>query len=203
MAALERGGRPDLVPPRRPRPRHVPRAHRAARATARRLTEAHAEVVRRHGRRGARAADVRRAGAHLRAHARGEWRPFQEFMIVEQARGPVEAVELRGIERARPTPEVLAAVAEAEAIVIGPSNPVDLDRPDPGAAGNARGAVRRRRPGRGRQPVRRRPRGQGPDRGVLRAGGHRAERHGGRRRLRADCSTAWSPTRRPRASRRS
>ena len=50
--------------------------------------------------------------------------PFQEFMIVERAEGAIEAVGLRGLERARPSDAVLQAVAEAEAIVIGPSNPV-------------------------------------------------------------------------------
>ena len=45
-------------------------------------------------------------------------------MIRERAAGPVEDVELRGLEAARPTPEVLDAIAHAEAIVIGPSNPV-------------------------------------------------------------------------------
>jgi len=50
--------------------------------------------------------------------------PFQEFMIVERAKGPIEAVELRGLEAARPTDAVLQAIAEAGAIVIGPSNPV-------------------------------------------------------------------------------
>jgi LPPG:FO 2-phospho-L-lactate transferase len=50
--------------------------------------------------------------------------PFQEFMIVERAEGTIEGVELRGLERARPSDAVLQAVAEAEAIVIGPSNPV-------------------------------------------------------------------------------
>jgi LPPG:FO 2-phospho-L-lactate transferase len=50
--------------------------------------------------------------------------PFQEFMIVERAEPPIEGVELDGIERARPTPEVLDALAKAETIVIGPSNPV-------------------------------------------------------------------------------
>jgi LPPG:FO 2-phospho-L-lactate transferase len=53
----------------------------------------------------------------------GEWRPFQEFMILERGAAP-EAVELRGIESAKPTPEVLEAIAQADAIVIGPSNPV-------------------------------------------------------------------------------
>jgi LPPG:FO 2-phospho-L-lactate transferase len=50
--------------------------------------------------------------------------PFQEFMIVESARGPIDGVELRGVERARPTGAVLDAIASAAAIVIGPSNPV-------------------------------------------------------------------------------
>jgi LPPG:FO 2-phospho-L-lactate transferase len=45
-------------------------------------------------------------------------------MIVEGAAQPVEGVGFRGAEAARPTEEVLTAVAEAEAIVIGPSNPV-------------------------------------------------------------------------------
>jgi LPPG:FO 2-phospho-L-lactate transferase len=56
--------------------------------------------------------------------ARGRTLPFQEFMIVERAEGPVEDVELRGLERARPSDAVLQAIAEADAIVIGPSNPV-------------------------------------------------------------------------------
>jgi LPPG:FO 2-phospho-L-lactate transferase len=56
--------------------------------------------------------------------ARGRELPFQEFMIVEGAQGPIEAVELRGLDRARPSDAVLEAIAAAEAIVIGPSNPV-------------------------------------------------------------------------------
>jgi LPPG:FO 2-phospho-L-lactate transferase len=45
-------------------------------------------------------------------------------MIIGQGEGPIEAVELRGIESARPTPEALEALRRARAIVIGPSNPV-------------------------------------------------------------------------------
>jgi LPPG:FO 2-phospho-L-lactate transferase len=56
--------------------------------------------------------------------ARGTWFEFQPFMIRERAAGPVDDVRLRGIGSARPTPEVLDAVAAAETIVIGPSNPV-------------------------------------------------------------------------------
>jgi LPPG:FO 2-phospho-L-lactate transferase len=55
--------------------------------------------------------------------AGGDWHPFQEFMIKLRGADP-EAIELRGIESARPTREVLDAIASAEAIVIGPSNPV-------------------------------------------------------------------------------
>jgi LPPG:FO 2-phospho-L-lactate transferase len=49
---------------------------------------------------------------------------FQEFMIRERAAGPVRGVELDGIDAARPTHDVLQAIAAARAIVVGPSNPV-------------------------------------------------------------------------------
>jgi LPPG:FO 2-phospho-L-lactate transferase len=64
--------------------------------------------------------------APIRTHvrARGEWFGFQEFMIREGARGPVEGVEVLGAGPARPTPEALEAIATASAVVIGPSNPV-------------------------------------------------------------------------------
>jgi LPPG:FO 2-phospho-L-lactate transferase len=52
------------------------------------------------------------------------WRSLQQYLVAEHAGAPVEGVEVEGIAEARPTPEVLVAVAEAEAIVIGPSNPV-------------------------------------------------------------------------------
>jgi LPPG:FO 2-phospho-L-lactate transferase len=52
------------------------------------------------------------------------WRAFQQFMIQDRARGPLAALEFRGSEHARPTAEVLGAIAGARAIVIGPSNPL-------------------------------------------------------------------------------
>jgi LPPG:FO 2-phospho-L-lactate transferase len=52
------------------------------------------------------------------------WRGLQEFLIVDRAQPAVEGIELEGIAEAEPTPEILAAISEAEAIVIGPSNPV-------------------------------------------------------------------------------
>jgi LPPG:FO 2-phospho-L-lactate transferase len=52
------------------------------------------------------------------------WHSFQEFMIREQAAGPVEGLEFRGAEQARPSAAALQAIAAADAIVIGPSNPL-------------------------------------------------------------------------------
>jgi LPPG:FO 2-phospho-L-lactate transferase len=51
-------------------------------------------------------------------------RGLQEFLILDHGEAPIEGVELDGIAGAVPTREVLAAIAAAEAIVIGPSNPV-------------------------------------------------------------------------------
>jgi LPPG:FO 2-phospho-L-lactate transferase len=52
------------------------------------------------------------------------WTPFQEFMIRRRGQDPVDGLEYRGVEQARPTEEVLTAVERAGAIVIGPSNPL-------------------------------------------------------------------------------
>ncbi|HWI08521.1 MAG TPA: 2-phospho-L-lactate transferase [Solirubrobacteraceae bacterium] len=56
--------------------------------------------------------------------AGGRWAPFQEFMIRAGGEGPVQDTQLRGAREALPTAEVLAEIAAARAIVIGPSNPV-------------------------------------------------------------------------------
>jgi LPPG:FO 2-phospho-L-lactate transferase len=52
------------------------------------------------------------------------WRDFQEYLVRDRAEPTIEAVEFEGVERSAPSPEVLEALARAEAIVIGPSNPV-------------------------------------------------------------------------------
>jgi LPPG:FO 2-phospho-L-lactate transferase len=52
------------------------------------------------------------------------WRSFQEFMIRDRAAGPVEGLEFRGAEQARASEQALDAIARADAIVIGPSNPL-------------------------------------------------------------------------------
>jgi LPPG:FO 2-phospho-L-lactate transferase len=88
-----------------------------------RLTDAHAAVV---DACGVRARVLPMSDEPVRTHvkSRGDWIEFQRFMIVERAAAPIEAVELRGVERAVVTPEVVDAIAGADAIVIGPSNPI-------------------------------------------------------------------------------
>jgi LPPG:FO 2-phospho-L-lactate transferase len=55
--------------------------------------------------------------------ARGRVWSLQEFLIKGRGQGPVEDVQFRGAREAAPTPEVLAAISDASAIIIGPSNP--------------------------------------------------------------------------------
>jgi LPPG:FO 2-phospho-L-lactate transferase len=45
-------------------------------------------------------------------------------MIKARSEGPVDDVDLRGAAAAGPSPEVAEAIARADAIVIGPSNPI-------------------------------------------------------------------------------
>jgi LPPG:FO 2-phospho-L-lactate transferase len=88
-----------------------------------RLTTAHAAVVEELG---VRARVVPMSDAPVRTEVRtpAGWRPFQEFMILDRAAAPIEQVELRGIEDAAPPPEALDAIARADAILVGPSNPI-------------------------------------------------------------------------------
>ena len=88
-----------------------------------RQTQAHAAVV---DACGVQASVLPMSDAPVRTHVRtrGEWLEFQRFMIVERAAAPIEDVELRGIDDAAPPPEALDAIAAADAIVIGPSNPI-------------------------------------------------------------------------------
>jgi LPPG:FO 2-phospho-L-lactate transferase len=89
----------------------------------RRLTEAHAAVVSAMGVSARVLPMSDQPVATFVRHAGRLW-PFQEYMIVAGAAPPVEGVALQGLERARPTEEVLAALAACDLIVIGPSNPV-------------------------------------------------------------------------------
>jgi LPPG:FO 2-phospho-L-lactate transferase len=54
----------------------------------------------------------------------GGWVDLQEYLIVERSEPPIERIEAQGLDRAAPTKEVREALAGAETIVIGPSNPV-------------------------------------------------------------------------------
>ena len=103
--------------------------------------------------------------------ARGRRLPFQEFMIVERAEGPIEAVELRGLDRAPPSESRAPGDRRGRCDRDRPLEPGDLDRPDSGAARNARGARGGARPGRRGEPVRRTAVGEGADRRLLRAAG--------------------------------
>ena len=49
---------------------------------------------------------------------------FQEWWVGRQARDPVRRVRFDGVERARPAPGVLEAIAAASGVVLCPSNPV-------------------------------------------------------------------------------
>jgi LPPG:FO 2-phospho-L-lactate transferase len=64
---------------------------------------------------GVRAAVLPASDESLRTRVRagGDWHGFQEFMIRLGASGPVEGVEFVGATRARPSPQVLAAIAGA------------------------------------------------------------------------------------------
>jgi LPPG:FO 2-phospho-L-lactate transferase len=49
---------------------------------------------------------------------------MQEWFVGERCAPVVRAIRLEGIETARPSPEAVAAVADADAVIIGPSNPL-------------------------------------------------------------------------------
>ena len=115
--------------------------------------------------------------------------PFQEWLVGRRAADPVRAVRFEGVPGARPAPGVLAAIEDADVIVLAPSNPfVSLD-PILAVDGLARrggGAARARRRDHADD---RRPCRQGP------AGRHardaRARDRRGRRRARR--SLRWRP----------
>jgi LPPG:FO 2-phospho-L-lactate transferase len=52
------------------------------------------------------------------------WRGLQEYLILDRGEPEVQGIELEGIAEATPSPEVLDALRKADAIVVGPSNPV-------------------------------------------------------------------------------
>lgn len=61
---------------------------------------------------------------HVRLADDGRWVHFQEFFVRRRADVAISAVRYDGIERSRPAPGVLGSIAEAELIVLCPSNPI-------------------------------------------------------------------------------
>jgi LPPG:FO 2-phospho-L-lactate transferase len=88
-----------------------------------RATEAQAQIARSLGVQ-ARVLPMSDAPVRTKVMTAGGRRDLQEYLIIDGGQPSVLGVELEGIESAAPSAEVLAALAEAEAIVIGPSNPV-------------------------------------------------------------------------------
>jgi len=99
----------------------VRRARRLAEGAS--LTEAIAEQTAALGV-AARVLPMSDAPVRTRVRARGTWRGLQEFLILDRGAGPVEDVAFDGAPAAAATDAVLDAIAGADVIVIGPSNPI-------------------------------------------------------------------------------
>jgi LPPG:FO 2-phospho-L-lactate transferase len=88
-----------------------------------RLTDAQAQIARALGVR-AKVLPMCEAPVRTAVRTAAGRRALQEYLIVDRGEPEVFGVELEGIEAAEPSAEVLEALRWAEAIVIGPSNPV-------------------------------------------------------------------------------
>ena len=71
--------------------------------------------------------------------------PFQRYLVQRHAKDAVRGVRFEGAAEARPAPGVLEAIAEADAVLIAPSNPIASIWPILAIAG-VRDAVAARRP---------------------------------------------------------
>jgi LPPG:FO 2-phospho-L-lactate transferase len=92
-------------------------------AHGRRLTDAQRELS---GRLGVSAAVLPMSDRPVRTRtlADGRWWGLQQFLIQARGQGEIQDVQFRGAREAGTTPEVLSAIERADAIIIGPSNPV-------------------------------------------------------------------------------
>jgi LPPG:FO 2-phospho-L-lactate transferase len=88
-----------------------------------RLTEAQAQIARALGV-GPAVLPMCDEPVRARVQTAAGMRALQEYLILDAGEPEVLGVELVGIADASPTPEVTDALSRAEAIVIGPSNPV-------------------------------------------------------------------------------
>jgi LPPG:FO 2-phospho-L-lactate transferase len=62
--------------------------------------------------------------ARTRIRTPSGWLELQEWIVRERSEPPIEDVDLSAARAAAPSPAVLDALAAAEAIVVGPSNPI-------------------------------------------------------------------------------
>lgn len=92
-------------------------------ACGRRLTDAQRELGERLGVHAA-VLPMSDRPVRTRVLSGGRWWTLQEFLIRARGQGEIQDVQFRGVNQAGTTPEVLTALADAVAIVIGPSNPV-------------------------------------------------------------------------------
>ena len=99
---------------------------------------------------------------------------FQEYWIRHRAEVPVRGVELHGIEKSRPTPEVLSAIDGADVVLVAPSNPIVSIGPIVAVPGMREALRARQRPRRGRLADHRRSGGPRHGRSAPRRPGHRA-----------------------------
>jgi LPPG:FO 2-phospho-L-lactate transferase len=49
--------------------------------------------------------------------------PFQEYFVRGRGRGSVERIQLRGMERAQPGPDIIRTITDSDAVILAPSNP--------------------------------------------------------------------------------
>ena len=106
-------------------------------AAGRSLSHVTAEIARRLG---ARPAVIPMSDDSVRTRIRtpAGWLTFQEYFVREKAQVEVIEVAYEGADDARPAPGVLAAIGEADVVVVCPSNPVTSVGPIlavPGVAG--------------------------------------------------------------------
>jgi LPPG:FO 2-phospho-L-lactate transferase len=87
------------------------------------LTAAQAQIARALGA-SARVLPMCEQPVRTRIRTRAGWRGLQEFLILDGGEAPIEGVELEGIAATTPTPDVVDTLAAAEAVILGPSNPV-------------------------------------------------------------------------------
>lgn len=92
-------------------------------AAGERLTAAQTAIARSLGVR-ARVLPMSDAPIRTRVLSAGRWWPLQEFLIRAHGDANVLDVEFRGRRAATATPEVIAAIGAASAILVGPSNPI-------------------------------------------------------------------------------